>query len=60
MRRNQLLADSDWLMIRHRDQIDSGVPTTLTQEQFEEALVYRQALRDWDKISALPTAPSFL
>lgn len=60
LRRNQLLADSDWLMLRHRDQIDSGMPTTLTQEQFEETLVYRQALRDWDKVSVLPAAPSFL
>ena len=59
-RRNELLADSDWLMLRHRDQIDSGIPTTLTQEQFEETLVYRQALRDWDRVSALPTAPLFL
>ena len=59
-RRNQLLANSDWLMLRHRDQIDAGLETTLSLAQYEEVLTYRQALRDWDRVSPLPAAPSFL
>lgn len=42
-----------WLRERHRDQLDIGVQTTLTPEQFDELLVYMQDLRDW------PAAPEF-
>lgn len=42
-----------WLRERHRDQLDIGEQTTLMPEQFNELLVYMQALRDW------PQAPDF-
>lgn len=42
-----------WLRERHRDEVDSGRPTTLTVKQSGELLDYVQALRDW------PKAPSF-
>ena len=42
-----------WLRERHRDQLDIGEQTTLTPEQFNELLVYMQALRDW------PQSPEF-
>jgi hypothetical protein len=42
-----------WLRERHRDQLDIGEQTTLTPEQFNELLVYMQALRDW------PQSPDF-
>lgn len=42
----QLLADSDWKVMRHRDQIDAGVATSLTVEQFTQLLTDRQAARD--------------
>lgn len=42
-----------WLRERHRDQLDIGTTTTLTSEQFNELLVYIQALRDW------PQSPHF-
>jgi hypothetical protein len=58
--RDQKLQKSDWLVIRHRDQLELGFSPTLTQGQYELILAYRQALRDWDKVSALPAAPSFL
>lgn len=55
-----------WLRDRHRDQLEIGLTTTLTAEQFSELLVFMQALRDWpqseafpDK-SARPVAPAFL
>jgi hypothetical protein len=42
-----------WLISRHRDEIELGLPTTLTPGQFSELLLYVQSLRDW------PAAPSF-
>ena len=42
-----------WLRERHRDEVDSARPTTLTNEQSTELLNYVQALRDW------PVAPGF-
>jgi len=42
-----------WLRERHRDEVDSARPTTLTVEQSTELLDYVQALRDW------PIAPDF-
>ena len=58
-RRNQLLADTDWLVTRHRDEKDEGSGTTLTAKQFKDVLRYRKALRDWDKVSPLPVKPVF-
>lgn len=43
-----------WLRERHRDQVDIGVATTLTDERFRELLVYIQALRDWPQASDFP------
>lgn len=45
-----------WLRERHRDEIDSGRPTTLTAEQSIELLDYVQALRDWPQTEAFPAA----
>ncbi|WP_047230273.1 hypothetical protein [Pseudomonas brassicacearum] len=42
-----------WLRERHRDEIDSARPTSLTTEQSGELLDYVQALRDW------PLSPDF-
>lgn len=42
-----------WLRERHRDEVDSARPTTLTAEQSVELLDYVQSLRDW------PIAPDF-
>lgn len=42
-----------WLWERHRDEVDSARPTTLTVMQSGELLDYVQALRDW------PTDPQF-
>lgn len=56
-RRDQLLSETDWLVTRHRDEKDEGSGTTLTAKQFKELLRYRKALRDWDKVSALPVRP---
>ncbi len=42
-----------WLRERHRDEVDSARPTTLTTEQSAELLGYVQTLRDW------PLSPGF-
>lgn len=65
--RNQLLRKTDWLILRHQDEIARGVQTTLTNEQYIELLNYRQALRDLPQQSDFdplnpqwPTPPSWL
>lgn len=54
VRRNRLLAESDWLTIRHRDQLDAGSATALTDEQFRQVLTYREALRQIDAQPGFP------
>ena len=56
-RRNRLLADTDWLVTRHRDEKDEGTGTTLTAKQFKAVLAYRKALRDWVGTGPVPTPP---
>lgn len=52
--RDQLLADSSWIVERHRDQLANGDETTLTEEQYNEWLAYRQALRDLPQQEGFP------
>ena len=40
------LTDTDWLVIRHRDQLALGQNTSLTNEQYLDLLVKRQAARE--------------
>lgn len=64
--RDQAIADSQWLVDRHRDQVEVNMATTLTADQFSALLVYRQALRDWPSVadfpadSTMPAAPGWL
>jgi hypothetical protein len=62
--RSNLLSRTDWLSIRHRDQLEASIPTSLTSEQFSELMVYRQALRDWpvsgDYNEPYPAQPSWM
>lgn len=48
------LAKHEWLVTRHRDQIDLGQPTTLTAEQYGSLQIYRQQLRDWPGLGQFP------
>lgn len=45
--RETLFTACDWMTWRHRDQLDAGKPTTLTEAQWAELLDYREALRQW-------------
>ncbi|EJL94140.1 hypothetical protein PMI18_05749 [Pseudomonas sp. GM102] len=64
--RQSILASSQWLTTRHRDEQELGRVTTLTVKQHLELLEYRQALRDWPAaenfpaIAARPEAPGCL
>lgn len=64
--RDTELASLIWLRDRHRDQLEIGGETTLTAEQFNELLVYMQALRDWPQSTDFPdsqhrpTAPDWI
>jgi hypothetical protein len=64
--RDGQITDSQWLIERHRDQVDAGTATTLTAAQYSALLVYRQKLRDWPTVanfpadSTKPAAPDWL
>lgn len=40
------LSTTDYKVIRHRDQTDAGLPTTLTTTEYQQLLTDRQAIRD--------------
>lgn len=52
-RRDMLLTDTEWIVWRHRDEIDTGRDTTLSAADYVTLLNYRQALRD------VPLQPGF-
>ena len=64
--RDDVLAATDGLISRHRDELEEGVPTTLTADQYAELQAYRRALRGWPQgggfplIEHRPTAPTWL
>lgn len=64
--RDAELASVMWLRERHRDQLEIGAATTLTGDQFNEMLLYMQALRDWPQspdfpdIQHRPAAPEWI
>ncbi|HEX7906750.1 MAG TPA: phage tail assembly chaperone [Paraburkholderia sp.] len=53
--RDLLVSQCDWVVNRHRDQIDAGVTTSLTSTQYQAWLTYRQSLRDIPKQSGWPS-----
>ena len=42
----RFLNETDWMVIRHRDQLALGIPTSLTEEEFRKLLEDRQQARD--------------
>lgn len=42
----EYLKETDWYVARHRDQLDLGITTTLTEEEFKILLQKRQDARD--------------
>jgi hypothetical protein len=47
--RTNKLYETDWMVVRHKDQLDLGIITTLTNDQYQKLLAYRQQLRDITK-----------
>lgn len=56
--RDSLIARTDWLVQRHRDEIDMQRATTLTPAAFAELLQYRQSLRDLPLVAGFPHVPT--
>lgn len=54
--RDAELAKSDPIVARHRDQVESGLTTTLTADQYTELQAYRTLLRDWPTHEQFPDA----
>lgn len=54
--RDGVISASEWIVARHRDEIDMAQETMITPEQFSELLRYRQALRDWPTVEGFPSA----
>jgi Phage tail assembly chaperone protein len=52
--RNRLLAQSDWLVMRHREELEQGGKTTLTSAQYGGLQQWRQTLRDIPKAAGFP------
>ncbi|CAI8815352.1 Caudovirales tail fiber assembly protein [Pseudomonas sp. IT-P74] len=52
--RDGLLSETDGVATRHRDEIEEGLATTLTAEQYSELLTYRRQLRDWPQGTEFP------
>jgi hypothetical protein len=54
--RDGQLALTDPLVSRHRDEVEEGVSTSITTEQYAELQAYRRQLRDWPQGSLFPLA----
>ncbi|MCE4053466.1 phage tail assembly chaperone [Pseudomonas sp. Au-Pse12] len=54
--RDSELTSLKWLRERHRDQLEIQASTSIDREQFNELLVYMQALRDWPQSASFPDA----
>ena len=54
--RDSQLTLSEWVVARHRDEVDMRLDTAITPEQFSGLLRYRQALRDWPTTQGFPDA----
>lgn len=54
--RDSQVSSTEWLVMRHRDELDLDITTTLMASQFTELLSYRQALRDWPVATGFPNS----
>lgn len=52
--RDQRLSETDGVVTRHRDELEEGLATTLTAEQYVELQDYRRALRNWPEAGEFP------
>ncbi|ROO40864.1 phage tail protein [Pseudomonas sp. AF76] len=52
--RDKQLAVTDSVVTRHRDEIEDGIVTTLTSDQYGALQTYRRALRNWPEAGEFP------
>ncbi|WP_053147583.1 hypothetical protein [Pseudomonas sp. P97.38] len=52
--RNRQLLLTDGAVARHRDELEDGVETTLSSDQYIELQTYRRALRNWPATGEFP------
>lgn len=57
--RDRRLADSQWMVDRHAEQLALGIETSLSAESYAALLVWRQALRDLPATTVDPAAPEW-
>lgn len=55
--RDAALSETDWMVLRHREEIDSGVATTISDAEYADLLAYRQQLRDWPSAAGWIDSP---
>lgn len=48
----------EWIVMRHRGEVELKAETTLTAAQYAELLNYRKALRDWPTDDTFPDTES--
>ncbi|KPZ06421.1 Tail fiber assembly protein [Pseudomonas amygdali pv. ulmi] len=56
--RDQWLATTDPLIVRHRDEKEAKRATTLNDDQYSTLQAWRLDLRDWPELPAFPSAES--
>lgn len=47
------LSKTDWKIIRHKEQIDAGITTSLTAEEYSQLLSDRQVIRDNSNVATV-------
>lgn len=52
--RDAKLAATDGDVTRHRDEVEEGLSTTLTAEQYRDLQAYRRRLREWPESGEFP------
>lgn len=52
--RDGCLLATDGVVSRHRDELEEGIATTLSIEQYAELQAYRRVLRDWPQTGEFP------
>lgn len=64
--RDAEIASSQWLIERHRDQLEADSPTTLTKVRYLALQAYREQLRNWPAVEGFaastgrPKTPAWL
>lgn len=49
------LSRYEWVVARHRDEVELEGTTTITADQYAELQAYRRALRNWPAADSFPT-----